>query len=40
MVSSTVLQTKLRKGTKVRAVLRSIQVLPCYATAWSPTSTT
>jgi plastocyanin len=37
--SSTVLQTKLRKGTKVRALLRAFQALPCYATAWSRTTT-
>jgi len=38
--SSTVLQTKLRTGTKVRALLRAFQALPCYATAWSRTTTT
>jgi len=38
-VSSTVLTSKLHKGTKVRAVLRSFQALPCYTTAWSKTAT-
>jgi plastocyanin len=35
VVSSTVFTSKLRKGTRVRALLRSFQALPCYSTAWS-----
>lgn len=38
-VSSAVVKSKLRKGTKLRAVLRSFQALPCYTTAWSKTTT-
>lgn len=38
-VSSAVVRTKLSKGTKLRAMLRSFQALPCYTTAWSKTAT-
>lgn len=37
-VSSVVVASKLAKGTKLRAVLRSFQALPCYTTAWSKTT--
>jgi plastocyanin len=38
-VSSALVRSQLRKGTKVRALLRSFQALPCYSTAWSKTTT-
>ena len=39
VVSSATFVKRLPKGTKVRALLRSLQVVPCYSTAWSKTIT-
>jgi plastocyanin len=38
-VSTARFTAKVAKGAKVRALLRSFQALPCYATAWSAATT-
>lgn len=39
VVSSATFVKRFPKGTKVRALIRTLQVVPCYSTAWSKTVT-